>query len=132
MECRTKNPEESKVKKIVYIDINTLQEQPNAEEQIFIEWLTAHFDVYIVETDEHVHLLRGSYLISATRHTPAFHGEWICFLTSDKSQIDWKRTSDYFHDVVEQGGNKGYADDDLVLMAMLRSQMRYEDELNLK
>ena len=126
---RKSSKQPAKTRKVVYIDTNALQEHPTTEESSFIGWLTAHFDVYIVQTDECVHMLRGDYLISPIRYMPQFQGEWICFLASDKTQIDWERTSEYFHDVVGRGDNMtDKVVDDLTLLSMLRSQLRHEDE----
>ena len=126
---RKSSKQPAKTRKVVYIDTNALQEHPTTEESSFIGWLTAHFDVYIVQTDECVHLLRGDYLISPIRYMPQFQGEWVCFLASDKTHIDWERTSEYFHDIVERGDNMtDTVVDDLTLLSMLRSQLRHEDE----
>ena len=126
---RKSSKQPAKTRKVVYIDTNALQEHPTTEESSFIGWLTAHFDAYIVQTDECVHLLRGDYLISPIRYMPQFQGEWVCFLASDKTHIDWERTSEYFHDVVGRGDNMtDTVVDDLTLLSMLRSQLRHEDE----
>ena len=65
MEVRQLKPQKSpKVKKIVYIDETSLQDKSDLQEQKTIEWLAQYFDVYIVQTDDFIYLLRGDYLIS--------------------------------------------------------------------
>ena len=76
MELRSLKPKKSpKVKKIVYIDETSLQDKSDLQEQETIEWLAEYFDVYIVQSDGIIHLLRGDYLISPIQYTPPFHGE---------------------------------------------------------
>ena len=134
MELRPLKPKKSpKVKKIVYIDETSLQDKSDLQEQATIEWLAEYFDVYIVQTDDFIHLLRGDYLISPIQYDPPFHGEWLSFLRKDvkdqkKPQIDWQRIKEYFMDVVKRGENVDDADNDLTVLSMLRSQLRYNDE----
>ena len=134
MELRPLKPKKSpKVKKIVYIDETSLQDKSDLQEQATIEWLAEYFDLYIVQTDDFIHLLRGDYLISPIQYTPPFHGEWLSFRQKDvkdqeKPEIDWQRVKEYFMDVVKRGENVGDADDDLTVLSMLRSKLRYEDE----
>ena len=136
MELRPLKPKKSpKVRKIIYIDETSLQDKSDLQEQETIEWLTEHFDVYIVQADGFIHLLRGDYLISPIQYSPAFHGEWLSFRQKDvkdleKPQIDWLRVKEYFMDVVKRGENVGDADYDMTLLSMLRSKLRYEDENN--
>ena len=136
MELRPLKPKKSpKVKKIVYIDETSLQDKSDIQEQETIEWLAEYFDVYIVQADGFIHLLRGDYLISPIQYSPAFHGEWLSFRQKDvkdleKPQIGRLRVKEYFMDVVKRGENVGDADYDMTLLAMLRSQLRYEDENN--
>jgi hypothetical protein len=136
MELRPLKPRKSpKVKKIVYIDEASLLDKSDLLEQETIEWLTEFFDVYIVRADSFIHLLRGDYLISPIQYTPQFHGEWLSFLRKDikdqeKPQIDWQRIKDYFMDVVERGENMDDADNDMTVLSMLRSKLRYDDENN--
>lgn len=136
MELRPLKPKKSpKVKKIVYIDETSLQDKSDLQEQATIEWLTEYFDVYIVQTDDFIHLLRGDYLISPIQYDPPFHGEWLSFLRKDvkdqeKPEIDWQRVKEYFMEVVKRGENVGDADYDMTLLSMLRSKLRYEDENN--
>ena len=136
MELRPLKPKKSpKVKKIVYIDETSLQDKSDLQEQATIEWLAEYFDLYIVQTDDFIHLLRGDYLISPIQYTPPFHGEWLSFRQKDvkdqeKSQIDWLRIKEYFMEVVKRGENVGDADYDMTLLSMLRSKLRYEDENN--
>lgn len=134
MELRPLKPKKSpKVKKIVYIDETSLQDKSDLQEQATIEWLAEYFDLYIVQTDDFIHLLRGDYLISPIQYTPPFHGEWLSFLRQgikdqERSQIDWQRVKEFFVDVVKRGENVDDADDDLTVLSMLRSKLRYEDE----
>lgn len=134
MELRPLKPKKSpKVKKIVYIDEISLQDKSDLQEQATIEWLAEYFDLYIVQTDDFIHLLRGDYLISPIQYTPPFHGEWLSFLRQgvkdqERSQIDWQRVKEFFVDVVKRGENVDDADDDLTVLSMLRSKLRYEDE----
>ena len=136
MELRPLKPKKSpKVKKIVYIDETSLQDKSDLQEQATIEWLAEYFDVYIVQTDDFIHLLRGDYLISPIQYDPPFHGEWLSFLRKDvtdqeKPEIDWQRVKEYFMEVVKRGENVGDADYDMTLLSMLRSKLRYEDENN--
>ena len=132
MEYRPLKPKESpKVRKIVYIDEAALSE--SLGETDTIEWLADHFDAYLIEAEGFIHLLRGDYLISPIQHTPPFHGEWISFRIKDtkgdeKPQTDWQRVRDYFADIVQRNENMGAADYDMTVLAMLRSQMRYDEE----
>ena len=134
MEVRQLKPQKSpKVKKIVYIDETSLQDKSDLQEQKTIEWLAEYFDVYIVQTDDFIHLLRGDYLVSSIQYAPPFHGEWLSFIHKDgkgqkKPQIDWQRIKEYFMDVVKRGENVDDADNDLTVLSMLRSQLRYNDE----
>lgn len=134
MELRPLKPKKSpKVKKIVYIDETSLQDKSDILEQETIGWLAEYFDVYIVQTDDFIHLLRGDYLISPIQYPPPFHGEWLSFLRKDvkdkeRPQIDWQRIKEFFMDVVKRGENVGDADYDMTLLSMLRSKLRYEDE----
>lgn len=134
MELRPLKPKKSpKVKKIVYIDETSLQDKSDIQEQETIEWLAEYFDVYIVQTDDFIHLLRGDYLISPIQYTPPFHGEWLSLLRKDvkdqkRPQIDWQRIKEFFMDVVKRGENMDDADNDLTVLCMLRSKLRYEDE----
>lgn len=134
MEVRQLKPQKSpKVKKIVYIDETSLQDKSDLQEQKTIEWLAEYFDVYIVQTDDFIHLLRGDYLVSSIQYAPPFHGEWLSFIHKDgkgqkKPQIDWQRIKEYFMDVVMRGENVDDADNDLTVLSMLRSQLRYNDE----
>jgi len=135
MEQRAMKPTvTSKVKKIVYIDETSLLDKSDIKEQETIEWLTKYFDVYIVQADdEFIHLLRGDYLISPILYDPMFHGESLCFQVMDQKnherpQMDWQRIKDYFFDIVEKGDNMDYVDYDETILAMLRSQLRYEEE----
>ena len=136
MELRPLKPKKSpKVKKIVYIDETSLQDKSDLQEQATIEWLAEYFDVYIVQTDDFIHLLRGDYLISPIQYDPPFHGEWLSFLRKDvkdqeKPEIDWQRVKEYFMEVVKRGENVGDTDYDMTLLSMLRSKLRYEDENN--
>ena len=136
MELRPLKPKKSpKVKKIVYIDETSIQDKSDIQEQETIEWLAEYFDVYIVQADGFIHLLRGDYLISPIQYDPPFHGEWLSFLRKDvkdqkRPQIDWQRIKDFFMDVVKRGENVGDADYDMTLLSMLRSKLRYEDENN--
>ena len=134
MELRPLKPKKSpKVKKIVYIDETSIQDKSDIQEQETIEWLAEYFDVYIVQADGFIHLLRGDYLISPIQYDPPFHGEWLSFLRKDvkdqkRPQIDWQRIKDFFMDVVKRGENIDDADNDLTVLAMLRSKLRYEDD----
>ena len=134
MELRSLKPKKSpKVKKIVYIDETSLQDKSDLQEQATIEWLAEYFDVYIVQTDDFIHLLRGDYLISPIQYDPPFHGEWLSFLRKDvkdqeKPEIDWQRVKEYFMEVVKRGENVGDADYDMTLLSMLKSELRYEDD----
>ena len=134
MELRPLKPKKSpKVKKIVYIDETSLQDKSDLQEQATIEWLAEYFDVYIVQTDDFIHLLRGDYLISPIQYDPPFHGEWLSFLRKDvkdqkRPQIDWQRIKEFFMEVVKRGENMYDADNDLTVLAMLRSKLRYEDD----
>ena len=134
MELRSLKPKKSpKVKKIVYIDETSIQDKSDIQEQETIEWLAEYFDVYIVQADGFIHLLRGDYLISPIQYDPPFHGEWLSFLRKDvkdqeKPEIDWQRVKEYFMDVVKRGENMDDADNDLTVLAMLRSKLRYEDD----
>ena len=134
MELRPLKPKKSpKVKKIVYIDETSLYDKSDIQEQETIEWLAEYFDVYIVQADSFIHLLRGDYLISPIQYNPPFHGEWLSYLQKDvkdqkRPQIDWQRIKDYFMDVVKRGENMDDADNDLTVLAMLRSKLRYEDD----
>ena len=136
MELRPLKPKKSpKVKKIVYIDETSIQDKSDIQEQETIEWLAEYFDVYIVQADGFIHLLRGDYLISPIQYDPPFHGEWLSFLRKDvkdqkRPQIDWQRIKEFFMDVVKRGENVGDADYDMTLLSMLRSTLRYEDENN--
>lgn len=136
MELRPLKPKKSpKVKKIVYIDETSIQDKSDIQEQETIEWLAEYFDVYIVQADGFIHLLRGDYLISPIQYDPPFHGEWLSFLRKDvkdqkRPQIDWQRIKDFFMDVVKRGENMDDADYDMTLLSMLRSKLRYEDENN--
>lgn len=136
MELRPLKPKKSpKVKKIVYIDETSIQDKSDIQEQETIEWLAEYFDVYIVQVDGFIHLLRGDYLISPIQYDPPFHGEWLSFLRKDvkdqkRPQIDWQRVKEYFMEVVKRGENVGDADYDMTLLSMLRSKLRYEDENN--
>ena len=136
MELRPLKPKKSpKVKKIVYIDETSIQNKSDIQEQETIEWLAEYFDVYIVQADGFIHLLRGDYLISPIQYDPPFHGEWLSFLRKDvkdqkRPQIDWQRVKEYFMEVVKRGENVGDADYDMTLLSMLRSKLRYEDENN--
>lgn len=134
MELRPLKPKKSpKVKKIVYIDETSIQDKSDIQEQETIEWLAEYFDVYIVQADGFIHLLRGDYLISPIQYDPPFHGEWLSFLRKDvkdqeKPEIDWQRIKEFFMDVVKRGENMDDADNDLTVLAMLRSKLRYEDD----
>lgn len=134
MELRSLKPKKSpKVKKIVYIDETSLQDKSDLQEQETIEWLIDYFEVYLVQAEGFIHLLRGDYLISPIQYTPPFHGEWLCFLLKDikdqeKPPMDWLRIKDFFMEVVKQNENMDYVDDDMTALAMLRSQMRFNDE----
>ena len=134
MELRPLKPKKSpKVKKIVYIDETSIQDKSDIQEQETIEWLAEYFDVYIVQADGFIHLLRGDYLISPIQYDPPFHGEWLSFLRKDvkdhkRPQIDWQRIKEFFMDVVKRGENMDDADNDLTVLAMLRSKLRYEDD----
>ena len=134
MELRPLKPKKSpKVKKIVYIDETSLYDKSDIQEQETIEWLAEYFDVYIVQADGFIHLLRGDYLISPIQYDPPFHGEWLSFLRKDvkdqkRPQIDWQRIKEFFMDVVKRGENMDDADNDLTVLSMLRSKLRYEDE----
>ena len=134
MELRPLKPKMSpKVKKIVYIDETSIQDKSDIQEQETIEWLAEYFDVYIVQADGFIHLLRGDYLISPIQYDPPFHGEWLSFLRKDvkeqkRPQIDWQRIKEFFMDVVKRGENMDDADNDLTVLAMLRSKLRYEDD----
>jgi len=134
MECRQMKPKPiPKCKKTVFIDVEALTDGPSEDEKAVVAWLTAYFDVYIIQTDEYVHLLRGDYLISPIQHEPMFCGEWVCFRLkgsqdADSPQTDWQRVKAFFSDIVEKGENMGDADYDEILLAMLRSQLHYEDE----
>ena len=136
MELRPLKPKKSpKVKKIVYIDETSIQDKSDIQEQETIGWLAEYFDVYIVQADGFIHLLRGDYLISPIQYDPPFHGEWLSFLRKDvkdqeKPEIDWQRVKGYFMEVVKRGENVGDADYDMTLLSMLRSKLRYEDENN--
>lgn len=136
MELRPLKPKKSpKVKKIVYIDETSIQDKSDIQEQETIEWLAEYFDVYIVQADGFIHLLRGDYLISPIQYDPPFHGEWLSFLRKDvkdqeKPEIDWQRIKEFFMDVVKRGENMDDADYDMTLLSMLRSKLRYEDENN--
>lgn len=136
MELRPLKPKKSpKVKKIVYIDETSMQDKSDIQEQETIEWLAEYFDVYIVQADGFIHLLRGDYLISPIQYDPPFHGEWLSFLRKDvkdqkRPQIDWQRIKEFFMDVVKRGENMDDADYDMTLLSMLRSKLRYEDENN--
>ena len=110
-----------------------MQDKSDLQEQETIEWLAEYFDVYIVQTDDFIHLLRGDYLISPIQYTPPFHGEWLSFLRKDgkdqkKPQIDSQRIKEYFMDVVKRGEHVDDADNDLTVLSMLRSQLQYNDE----
>ena len=134
MELRPLKPKKSpKVKKIVYIDETSIQDKPDIQEKETIEWLIEYFDVYLVQAEGFIHLLRGDYLISPIQYTPPFHGEWLSFLRKDvkdqkRPQIDWQRIKEFFMDVVKRGENMDDADYDLTVLAMLRSKLRYEDD----
>ena len=134
MELRPLKPKKSpKVKKIVYIDETSIQDKSDIQEQETIEWLAEYFDVYIVQADGFIHLLRGDYLISPIQYSPAFHGEWLSFRQKDvkdqeKPEIDWLRIKEYFMEVVKRGENMDDADSDMTVLAMLRSQLRHEGE----
>ena len=134
MELRPLKPKKSpKVKKIVYIDETSIQDKSDIQEQETIEWLAEYFDVYIVQADGFIHLLRGDYLISPIQYNPPFYGEWLSFLRKDvkdqkRPQIDWQRIKEFFMDVVKRGENMDDADNDLTVLAMLRSKLRYEDD----
>ena len=134
MELRPLKPKKSpKVKKIVYIDETSLYDKSDIQEQETIEWLAEYFNVYIVQADGFIHLLRGDYLISPIQYDPPFHGEWLSFLRKDvkdqkRPQIDWQRIKEFFMDVVKRGENMDDADNDLTVLAMLRSKLRYEDD----
>ena len=134
MEVRQLKPKKSpKVKKIVYIDETSLQDKSDLQEQETIEWLAEYFDVYIVQADGFIYLLRGDFLISPIKYTPPFHGEWLSFLRKDvkeqeRPQIDWQRIKEYFIDVIKRGENVDDADNDLTVLSMLRSQLRYDDQ----
>ena len=134
MELRPLKPKKSpKVRKIVYIDETSLQDKSDLQEQETIEWLTNYFDVYLVQADGFIALVRGDYMISTIQYSPAFHGEWLSFLQKDvkdqeKPEIDWQRVKEYFMDVVKRGENVGDADYDITLLSMLKSELRYEDE----
>lgn len=132
MEVRQLNLQEvSKVRKIVYIDETCLRYKADAHG--VVDWLAEYFDVYIVKADGLIHLLRGDYLISPIKHSPPFHGEWLSFLCKDVKdqkgpQIDWQYIKEYFIDVVKRGENMDDADNDMTILSMLRSQLRYEDD----
>ena len=134
MKLRPLKPKKSpKVKKIVYIDETSIQDKSDIQEQETIEWLAEYFDVYLVQADGFIHLLRGDYLISPIQYDPPFHGEWLSFLRKDvkdqkRPQIDWQRIKEFFMDVVKRGENMDDADNDLTVLAMLRSKLRYEDD----
>lgn len=134
MEVRPLKPKKSpKVKKIVYIDETSIQDKSDIQEQETIEWLVEYFDVYIVQADGFIHLLRGDYLISPIQYDPPFHGEWLSFLRKDvkdqkRPQIDWQRIKEFFMDVVKRRENMDDADNDLTVLAMLRSKLRNEDD----
>ena len=134
MECRQMKPKPiPKCKKTVFIDVEALTDGPSEDEKAVVAWLSAYFDVYIIQTDEYVHLLRGDYLISLIQYKPMFHGEWISYTMKDKTgpdspQMDWQRVKEFFEEIVERGENMGDADYDEILLAMLRSQLHYEDE----
>jgi hypothetical protein len=134
MELRPLKPKKSpKVKKIVYIDETSIQDKSDIQEQETIEWLAEYFDVYLVQAEGFIHLLRGDYLISPIQYNPPFHGEWLSFLRKDvkdqkRPQIDWQRIKEFFMDVVKRGENMDDADNDLTVLAMLRSKLRYEDD----
>ena len=62
MEVRPLKPKKSpKVKKIVYIDETSLYDKSDIQEQETIEWLAEYFDVYIVQADGFIHLLRRAF-----------------------------------------------------------------------
>ena len=132
MEVRQFKPKKSPtVKKIIYIDETCLRYKADAHG--VVDWLTEYFDVYIVKAEGFIHLLRGDYFISPIQYTPPFHGEWLSFLRKDvkdqkSPQIDWQYIKDYFMDVVKRGDNVDDADNDLTVLSMLRSQLRYNDE----
>ena len=132
MEVRQFKPKKSpKVKKIIYIDETCLRYKADAHG--VVDWLTEYFDVYIVKAEGFIHLLRGDYFISPIQYTPPFHGEWLSFLRKDvkdqkSPQIDWQYIKDFFMDVVKRGDNVDDADNDLTVLSMLRSQLRYNDE----
>ena len=132
MEVRQFKPKKSpKVKKIIYIDETCLRYKADAHG--VVDWLTEYFVVYIVKAEGFIHLLRGDYFISPIQYTPPFHGEWLSFLRKDvkdqkSPQIDWQYIKDYFMDVVKRGDNVDDADNDLTVLSMLRSQLRYNDE----
>ena len=132
MEVRQFKPKKSpKVKKIIYIDETCLRYKADAHG--VVDWLTEYFDVYIVKAEGFIHLLRGDYFISPIQYTPPFHGEWLSFLRKDvkdqkSPQIDWQYIKEYFMNVVKRGENVDDADNDLTVLSMLRSQLRYNDE----
>ena len=134
MECRQMKPKPiPKCKKTVFIDVEALTDGPSEDEKAVVAWLTAYFDVYIIQTDEYVHLLRGDYLISPVQHEPMFRGEWVCFRLkgsqdADSPQTDWQRVKAFFSDIVEKGVNVDDGVSDETALAMLRSQLRYDDE----
>ena len=134
MELRPLKPKKSpKVKKIVYIDETSIQDKSDIQKQETIEWLAEYFDVYLVQAEGFIHLLRGDYLISPIQYNPPFHGEWLSFLRKNvkdqkRPQIDWQRIKEFFMDVVKRGENMDDADNDLTVLAMLRSKLRYEDD----
>lgn len=122
-----------KYKKTVFVDVEALTDGPSEEEKAVVTWLTAYFDVYIIQTDEYVHLLRGDYLISPVQHEPMFRGEWVCFRLkgsqdADSPQTDWQRVKAFFSNIVEKGENVDDGVSDETALAMLRSQLRYDDD----
>ena len=122
-----------KYKKTVFVDVEALTDGPSEEEKAVVTWLTAYFDVYIIQTDEYVHLLRGDYLVSPIQYKPMFNGEWISYTVKnktgqDRSQMDWPRIKAFFSDIVEKGENVDDGVSDETALAMFRSQLRYDDD----
>ena len=122
-----------KYKKTVFVDVEALTDGPSEEEKAVVTWLTAYFDVYIIQTDEYVHLLRGDYLISPIQYKPMFRGEWVCFRLkgsqdADSPQTDWQRVKAFFSNIVEKGENVDDGVSDETALAMFRSQLRYDDD----
>ena len=81
MELKLLNPQKfPKDRKIVYLDESSLQNKSDIQEKEVLEWLPEFFDVYIIQADGLIHLLRGDYVISPIKYSPSFHGEWQSFI----------------------------------------------------